>query len=203
MKAAQTAQIREIIGDREIDFLLHFTQTANLFGIVRHGLLSRRDLASTTHPAYASDHHRLDGDDAAISVSISRVNEAMFAAKRHRSGHAAWAILVLPVSILWTHACRFCWRNAATNEIRNHRGFRGGPWALSQMFVGDDETRTGLKRSWPTDPEAEVQVLEPIDPGQILGAVVGRSTDAEPVRAMLNSLPGQGRQVVVQHFGSD
>lgn len=139
MKEARRTPIRSIAVDRDVRFLLHFTQAANLTGIVKHGLWPRRDLAAADHLAYASDYGRLDGNEDAVSVSISRVNGPMFAAKRRKSGHVDWIVLVLSATILWTHDCQFCWRNAARNEVKNHRGYCGGPWAFAQMFAGGEE----------------------------------------------------------------
>ena len=79
MKEARRTPIRSIAVDRDVRFLLHFTQAANLTGIVKHGLWPRRDLAAADHLAYASDYGRLDGNEDAVSVSISRVNEPRFA----------------------------------------------------------------------------------------------------------------------------
>lgn len=201
MKATGSAHIRSIAVDRDVRFLLHFTQTANLAGIVEHGLWPRRDLAAADHLAYASDYGRLDGNEDAVSVSISRVNEAMFTAKRRKSGHADWIVLVLSATILWTHDCRFCWRNAARSEIKNHRGYRGGPWAFARMFAGGEAARRDLAPHVPTDPEAEVQVFERIGSDCIHGAVVGQPGLVEPVRAILDGLPGRPRQIVFQDFG--
>lgn len=149
---------------------------------------------------YPSDPDRLDGCEEAVSVSISRVNERVFAAKLHKSGHTDWVVLVLPSAILWTHDCRFSWRNAAKKEITDRRGYRGGPWAFSKMFAGSDEDRNGLPQCDPTDIQAEVQVLEPIAPDRILGAVVYRPELVEPVRTILALLPGEKRLVVVDSF---
>jgi hypothetical protein len=111
----------------------------------KHGLLSRDKLAGPEYMARASDYYRLDGRGDAISVSISRVNSLMFEAKRYKSGPTDWVILVLPSHILWTHDCLFSWRNAAKKEIRDHRGWRGGPWAFSKMFDGSKEERNGFR----------------------------------------------------------
>ncbi|MBS0505523.1 MAG: DUF4433 domain-containing protein [Proteobacteria bacterium] len=196
MRTTSRDEIRSIAEERDVRFLLHFTQIANLGGIVKHGLLPRRDLAGPEYFAYASDHYRLDENDHAVSVSISRVNEAMFASKRRKSGHPNWAVLVLPAHILWTHNCLFSWRNAATKEIKGHRGWRGGPWAFGKMFAGSNEARSGLAPSCPTDPEAEVQVLDAVAAEYILGAVVNRPEMVEGVQAILNELPGGQRLVV-------
>lgn len=198
MKQMYRAEIRSIAMERDIQLLFHFTQAANLPGIVTSGLLSRRALAAAGHPAYGSDQWRLDDCDEAVSVSVSRTNHSMFASKRDRSGHSDWVVLVLPAEILWTHSCVFCWCNAALGEIKKHPGWRGGPWAFRKMFDGSIEERQNLPPSYPTDLGAEVQVMEPIAPDYILGAVVDRDEMIAPVQAILSQL--EGRPVVLDHF---
>lgn len=200
MKITKSKEIQSIAEKREVHHLLHFTQFNNLQGIVKHGLLSRKTLAERGYMFYPSDPYRLDGCEEAVSVSISRVNERVFEAKRHRAGHTDWVVLVLPSHILWTHECRYSWRNAAKKEIRDRRGYRGGSWAFAEMFAGSDEDRNGLPPRYPTDIEAEVQVLQPIAPDCIIGAVVYRRGLFEPVRTILALLPGEKRQVEVDSF---
>ena len=65
--------IRSIVEDREVCYLFHFTQIVNLPEIMKHGLLSRRKLAEAECLAYASGEYRLDENEDAISVSVSRV----------------------------------------------------------------------------------------------------------------------------------
>jgi len=79
MNEARRTHIRSIALDRDVRFLLHFTQAANLTGVVKHGLWPRRDLAAADHLAYASDYGRLDGNKDAVSVSILCVSEPRFA----------------------------------------------------------------------------------------------------------------------------
>ena len=200
MKTNYRADIRSRAKDREVQFLFHFTQSANLPGIVKHGLMSRKKLGGPEYSVYASDQYRLDENEDAVSVSISRVNEAMFASKRRKSGHSNWAVLVLSSEILWTYDCRFCWTNAAKKQIKNHRGWRGGPWAFNEMFAGDDAVRSGLERCYPTDAEAEVQVLETIASKYILGAIVNRPEMVGSVERALKGLPSGPRPVVVGGF---
>lgn len=198
MKMTYREKIKSIADDRDVRLLLHFTQAANLLGIVKHGLLSRRKLAELESlDYYVSDQYRLDESEDAVSISISRFNEDMFASKRYKSGHSDWIVLALSPDILWTHNCRFCWRNAAKKEIKDHRGWRCGPWAFAEMFAGSNEVRSGLARCYPSDPEAEVQVLEPIASEYILGAIVDRPEMVEPVQKILNGLLDYQRQVLV------
>lgn len=196
MKKTYQEKIQSIAQAREVGYLVHFTQFGNLRGIVEHGLLSRKTLAERGYIFYPSDPYRLDGCEEAVSVSISRVNEPVFAVKRYKSGHPNWVVLVLPSYILWTHYCRFSWRNAGKREIRDRRGHRSGSWAFEEMFAGSDEDRSGLLLRYTTDIEAEVQVLQPIAPDCILGAIVERPELVEPVRTILSLLPGEKRQVL-------
>lgn len=194
------AKIRSVVDDRGVEDLLHFTQAANLLGIISSGLLSRRELVKPMCSAYTSAKYRLDESDDAVSLSISRVNGAMFSSKRRKSGHSNWVILVLSPEILWTHSCRFCWCNAAKSEIKNHRGRLDGPWAFERMFSGDFESRSGLEPMFPTDPEAEVQVMERIDQKYIRGALVNQDCMVAPVQEALSALPSFFRPVVVHGY---
>lgn len=198
MTTTYRRQIQSIANGRQIRNLLHFTQTANISEILKHGLVSRRALMASDYSAYASDYHRLDDNDDAVSISVSRLNGAMFASKQGKSGHEDWVVLVLSADILWTHPCLFSWRSAATKDIKNHPGWRGGPWAFEKMFEGNNEARTGLADCYPTYSDAEVQVMQSIAPTYIIGAVVSRPAKAEIVNEMLNGTLGRHRPVVVE-----
>lgn len=200
VRSTYRGDIQSVAEDRGVHCLLHFTQSSNLPGILQHGLLPRTRLAGPEYAALASAQHRLDGTDEAISVSISRLSERVFSSKRYKNPHSDWVVLVLSPAILWTHNCRFCWRNAATKEIRDHRGWRGGPWAFAEMFAGSVQAREGLARFSPTDPEAEVQVLDPIAAEHILGAVVYRLEMMQAVQALLNAHFQEPRLVALDAY---
>lgn len=63
--------IAGIVNDQGIENVLHFTQIDNLSGILKHGLQCRSVLQDADYDVFASDGDRLDGQDGAISVSIS------------------------------------------------------------------------------------------------------------------------------------
>lgn len=199
MRLNYTAKIQRLVRRRGVRFLLHFTQVANLPEIMQHGLLPRRELVKPLHTAYVSAEYRLDDDDNAISVSIDRLHGTFFS-KRKSSGHSDWAVLALSPEILWTHECRFCWKNAARKEIKEHRGWMGGPWAFEQMFSEDLGTREGLPDSCPTDADAEVQVFNVIAPNHILAIAVNRSDLVSPVEQMLAQLVSSPPPVFEEEF---
>lgn len=195
---------------RGIQYLMHFTQMANLASIVEHGLLSRGDLSRRGLRAFGSAPYRLDDEDEAISVSISAMNNEMFNAKQNKVGRADWVFLLLDPSVLWTHHCRFCSRSAATKEIKEHRGRLDGPWGFAQMFsdsalVGGSQAASyraanGIADCEPTYRDAEVQVFGRIAPELIIHAWTDRLDVAERVQNELNTLPGYERDVSVQEF---
>ena len=187
--------------DRDIRCLLHFTQIANMPSIMQYGLLSRQKLGELGVLAHASDDYRLDNNNEVVSVSISRINQMMFESKRRKSRGSSWIILIISPEILWTHSCKFCWRNAAKNEIKNHRGWRGGYWAFQKMFDVDSNMQNSLHPRFPTDPEAEVQVLESIEAKYILGAIVEHSLVVERVQKYLDSLGDmKKREVIIEKY---
>lgn len=172
--------IRKEAVTRGISRLYHFTHAGNARSILSNGFLSRNVLLANGVDFLATDTMRLDDQLDAVSVSIHSINESMFAAKKREYG-GEWLIFEINASLLWTHSCRFCWKNAATSEIRGKNGFMGGPWAFSKMF--DDRAISSIdNRSYrgvferancePTDNAAEVQVFDPIAPDLIIDVTV-------------------------------
>lgn len=182
---------------RGIEQLLHFTSLENLPSIVVHGLLSRVELVRRQLGAYVTDEYRLDDVLEGVSLSVERPNWRMLKSMLARPRESQWVCLGLSADVLWMHACRFCWRNASSNAMRKHRGRCGGPWAFDRMFDGSTEERNGLALCYPTFPDAEVQVLEPIAPTYIFGAVVSTPAAAACVDSILRKIPGSGRVVEV------
>lgn len=193
-------KIKAIAEEREIKHLFHFTQLKNLSGILNFGLLPRQELIKSNHLAYSSSQFRLDDNERAISVSITRINLDMFATKRHKVGDQDWIVLCLSPEILWTLNCHFCWDSAAKNLIKYHKGWRGGSWAFSKMFEGSRDIRKGLMSNCPTTPEAEVQVLERIDSKYIVGAIVERTEMVESVQSLVNKSYDNSFPVIVARF---
>ena len=163
-------KIRREAASRGITRLYHFTPTANGRSILCNGLMSRNTLVAQGSSFHVTDELRIDDNLDGISVSIHSINESMFRAKQ-RDFSDDWLIFELKASILWTHTCRYCWRNASSSENRKHKGFRGGHWAFEKMFEDrpvssvDNRSYRGvceIPNFKPTDNSAEVQIFDPI-----------------------------------------
>jgi len=209
---SKSERIRAEADRRFIDHVLHFTRVENLPGIVKEGLLSRTELRARQLLAIGSSGQRWDGNDKAVSVSISRINRRMFKFKETGLEEAGWVILLLDRSILWTHDCNFFSENASTTRMKKRArdGWLGEPAAFERMF--EDRTdgggksvrsKQGMPDDQPTDPGAEVQVLGPIDPKLIVGAWVERTELVERVRADLSRLPQDPCVVRVAPFSGE
>ncbi len=205
-------RISNAVQHRDIRFLLHFTLTRNLSNIVQHGILPREVLYPAEFTAYAGAQHRLDANNQAVSFSISSASKNIFSAKSRDSRQTEWVILFIDPSILWTHNCRFCFRNAATREMRDHSGFLGGSWAFEQMFSDEMaptrfkgqsyRAETGIPSFLPTDPDAEVQIIGSVSADQIIGAWTCRNDDAAAIQDELDRLPGPERDILVEDFNT-
>lgn len=187
-----TMKLRQRAQSRGITSLYHFTPLPNLESILHNGLLSRQTLDQHQAPYLYTDGWRNDGRLDAVSLSIHDINRAMFASKV-KTSRCSWVILEVDASVLWTHPCRFCWTNAASSQIVNHRGFLGGPWAFDQMFTDtelsaiDPRSSRGVRQTplhTPTRNDAEVQVLAPITPDMIRDVTLTRHEDRHIVEAI-------------------
>jgi hypothetical protein len=176
---------------RGIQRLYHFTPIDNLGSILTHGLVSRQVLKQNGIPFAHTDGWLEDGTDC-VSASIHSLNLAMFDRKKRERG--GWAVVGIDASVLWTHGCRFAWTNSASSEIRNQRGFRGGPHAFGMMFqdrpvnAADGRSmRAVLRRGdhQPTENDAEVEVVHLISPELILHVIVGGASHKEAVEAFM------------------
>ncbi|WP_310458464.1 DarT ssDNA thymidine ADP-ribosyltransferase family protein [Ruixingdingia sedimenti] len=202
--------IAAVVEARNIEHVLHFTLLDNLPGILSNGLLSRSILREADYAVFASDADRLDGEDGAISVSISCFYPKMFDAKRFRSGNAPWVILAFDPSLLWNYHCLFYRNGASTNATKYEHGKRYGGFALERLFddcsnlmdprgTGFREAH-GLPSGWPTFPDAEVQVMNPVHPDYLLGAWVETPEHGNQVRKAFVSSGRDHCDVVVQPF---
>jgi hypothetical protein len=203
-----------VVDDRCIKNVIHFTRLSNLQSILLHGLLSRFDLlqANISKNSTMSDVDRLDENDHAISGSVSCFYPYMFDAKRHRSGNAPWVILALNPSLLWELNCHFYAHSVLSRDTKYERGIgrRNSGYAFESLFhdhrISVDGGKpwyretAGLPPSFPTHPDSEVQVFDPIHPKYLQGAWVETTQDEAEVLRVLETFGINDFEVWVEPF---
>ena len=169
--------IKEIVDQRKIKYLLHFTRLENLDSILANGLLPRGVCAARGVEPVTNDAYRLDFTDA-ICLSVSFPNYKLFFAQREElkktQPDARWVVIAVAPSVMWEKACVFCRENAANaNVTAIPLAARRGKAAFEAMFSDyNDKTRDLLRipDTCTTHPQAEVLVSEPIEAKYIMGA---------------------------------
>lgn len=196
--------IRRIAERRGITKLYHFTPLVNVASILKNGLASQNLLDAHGIKFMAPDHHRLDNRLDALSLSIHSFNKTLLMKKIAEYG-GEWPILEIDASVLWTHACRFCWTNAASSEVAGHRAFLGGKWGFETMFddrpvsLADSRSQRavyGRMDNQPTDIQAEVQVFDPIDSDLVIDFTVRSESVKRQLEAVMTSV-GEHRPIMV------
>jgi hypothetical protein len=146
-----------------ITTVVHFTDARNLESILRHGLLSVRELENCGVAFFRSDTARWDDRLDAICLSIEFPNWQMFYSKRQEEGRQ-WAVLGIESSILWELDCAFLPDNAARSQLRRSQAHRGVE-AFRNLFSdvgGRRRADLELRDCDPTHPQSEVLCFQPI-----------------------------------------
>jgi hypothetical protein len=165
--------IQGIVAQRQIKYLFHFTRLENLDSILEKGLLTPKQCSIEKIACVNTDQHRLDQEDA-ICVSIEFPNYKMFYRSRCTLTGSSWAVVGINPKVLWEKNCAFCRENAASAAVTClPLSARQGEAAFRSLF--DDfgaKSRASLKipDSYPTNPQAEVLLLEAVQPQYIVGA---------------------------------
>lgn len=166
-------EIENFVKERKIEYLVHFTRLENLSSLLKHGLLGRTSLEVMNVPALMNDKLRLDKVDDAVSASITFPNYKMFFSLQQQFPNVDWVVLKLNPSILWSTECAFCFTNAAANSMTEISVDQRMDFsAFKQMFDDFAEPRTRsnllIPDNYTTDPQAEILLLERIDPNHII-----------------------------------
>ncbi|MEZ9534294.1 DarT ssDNA thymidine ADP-ribosyltransferase family protein [Vibrio lentus] len=175
-------QIKNIIAQRKIPFLVHFTNLKNLESIFNNGLVPRSQLDASDSEYESNDDSRLDGHEDSVSTSVAFPNCQMFY-KLRRNSDDKFCLLALDPELLLNHSSAFCKYNAADAAISSQNietlktaeAFEGMFTELATQRSREDQK---LKDYDPTDVQAEILVFDTIPKGYI-GAVVFPDKETE------------------------
>ena len=164
--------MQDIIEERGIKHLYHFTQAQNLTSIVNYGLLPKDDLEFCGIAYSNNDSYRYDECTNAVCTSVEFPNYKMFYSLRKGNPNSEWAVIELDARILYEYDCIFCWTNAGDYTMYSKPiEQRIGRDAFANLF-GDcsgypKRKSLGIPDCYPTNPQAEVLVCGTIHPEYI------------------------------------
>ena len=167
----------EFLRNRGVQHLVHFTRIDNLPSVLRSGLLSRDELQAQEIRHSYNDPYRFDHLSNGTCLSITFPNYKMFYRLRQEHPEQDWAVLRIDPAIVSHKRCVFNYENAASKQLSTLSAeSRMGIEALRGMFSDHDgmPSRSTLRipENLPTNPQAEILVLDHIEPRYILEVAI-------------------------------
>lgn len=161
-----------IIDKKNIRYLTHYTNIANIENILKYGLMPISLLHKNNIKFYKNDPDRADYTDA-ICLNIEFPNYKLFYKNRVNS-NTDWAVIILNAeNILCSLDVAFCRTNAANYYMSSIPiEQRKTLYSFLDMFYDNEEhnlrSTLGIPDNYPTDPQAEILVFEKIDISNII-----------------------------------
>jgi len=169
-------KLLEIIKEKNIQQLIHFTKKSNLNSIITNGLLSVEELQKRNINHQYNDTDRKDSWNNAISLSITNKNYMLLKAFKERQklmDNDFVEIRIDPLVII-ENECIFCDTNAANHTFEPYRqdpdklndlkiwpAFEGmfKEFVIRHNFQGGKIFRTNQSSNETTCPQAEICLI--------------------------------------------
>lgn len=170
------------ISSREIEYLIHFTATKNLYSILEHGkLMSRRvlenlDIEQFDILDYAQFTDKIRYDDKGfINLSISAPNFLLFSTFKERAKDdiaTSWCILKIDPKHIYEKETKFSVANAISTAS-NRIGITGDIAKFKLLFADNINIPYGVRdkkiaKKFTTNVQAEVLVKDQIPAESII-----------------------------------
>ena len=167
--------IKQILVDRKIPCLVHFTNINNLVSILDNGLYPVSELSSLECGCFKNDEYRFDGHSDSVSLSVAFPNCQMFY-RIVNNCDDKYCFIALSPRLILNYECAYCRQNAADgtiscqslDELKKSESFSGMFDEIEGFRSREDQK---LKACDPTDVQAEILVFGKISPSYIFGVV--------------------------------
>lgn len=169
-------EIKRFLEERGIEYLVHFTDMANISSIKRNGLLSRAFLQRRGMGFRFNDNVRLDDSLDYISLSITNHNKDVYQSFVKKGSIQRGAFIYIDASILYKESNDrlYCVTNAASAKCPKGRTLSD----LERMFddvvyfkangIEQQKVRYDKADNEPTYEQAEILYQGSIDPKYII-----------------------------------
>lgn len=154
--------MEDIVKNKNIHYLYHFTKLDNIPSILEKGLLTNEYMKLHNIFFSSNDPLRLDKRLNTISCSIMWPNYRMFFSLRQSNLHQQYVLIRLKASILYELPCLFFTTNAANSVFADVPDESlSGAEAFLKLFDNKINNYVRISKThdfWPTDPQAEILV---------------------------------------------
>jgi hypothetical protein len=195
------------IKQREIEFLIHFTPTINLFSILENNeLMSRAKLEDLDIEQFDildyvqfTDDVRYD-DKNYINLSPSGPNTFLFSRFRQKTKNdftINWCVLKIDPKHIYDNKTLFAVTNAASNAAKRQYGISGDLDKFKMLFEEqlNINTYNGVRKigrnsvhsKYPTDVQAEILVKDEISSNSILAVCFESKEKMAEAKAAMSS----------------
>lgn len=166
-----------------VKLLFHFTRESNIESILNRGMITRDKLAVEGFDSF-NDNVRADYTHA-VCVSIGFPNYKMWWAIRQDNPDVDWVLFLIEPRALWELSCAFCSANAALGSISAipiaHRQTLQAFKGMYDDVPGKERAKLRIPQDWPTNPQAEVLMLEGVPTNYIRGVVTLNATQEKRI----------------------
>jgi len=156
--------IVDVIKERNITKLIHFTDIRNIESILEHGILPPSRLKERSIESHLNDANRFDNQMGGISVSIMQRNQYLLNSYNKRDPRK-WVEIEINPDIAATRNCLFYESNAANSKFQDVKEeYLRSAKAFKNIFANHVFsnhgvwTRENKKDYEPTDLQAEIIV---------------------------------------------
>ena len=146
-----------ILKEKEISKLVHFTKVDNLENILEYGIFSVELLNILSIGYIPSDNNRLDGKLEFISTSISFPNYKMFYKKRSDDYNTRWAVITIDPKVIIDKLDSEFYSTNAANGIYSINYSPNTNNELRNMFY-EENRDSNIPSYYTTDPQAEILI---------------------------------------------
>lgn len=171
-------EFKKEIENRNIEFLIHFTPTLNLYSILeQEKLMSREILENLDIEQFDildyvkfTDNVRYD-DKSYLNLSLSGPNTFLFSKFRQKTSNDItinWCVLKIDPKYIYENHTLFSITNAASNSAKRQFGISGDLQKFKQLFATELNintfngvrklTRGNIADKYPTDIQAEILI---------------------------------------------
>lgn len=179
--------IKNIIQQRKIQNLIHFTKIKNLESILTNGFLSRQYLESNKIKSEFNDTERWDNKPTATCFSIEFPNTFLLNKFKEIYKDAKWVIILLDINLLNNSNKKcFCNRNAggatAWVNCTNSQSSESFESMFDEKIYSKSPTRSEqlyIKDYLPTDVQAEILIEGNIQPEFIKNLIFETQDDLD------------------------